>query len=65
MLVSERCGATTKAIDAGGKLVLPGFNNAHVHFLVKGNADQKAESNSRFRLNAALLRQRAKPSLYC
>src|SRR4051812_38368970 len=26
-------GAETNVIDAAGKLVLPGFNDAHVHFL--------------------------------
>jgi len=26
----------TRVIDAGGKLVLPGFNDAHVHFLMGG-----------------------------
>src|SRR5271169_4941921 len=26
----------TKAIDAGGKLLLPGFNDAHVHFVSGG-----------------------------
>src|SRR5512135_1085811 len=25
-------GSATKIIDGGGKLVLPGFNDAHVHF---------------------------------
>jgi predicted amidohydrolase YtcJ len=30
-------GAKTKIIDAGGKLVLPGFNDAHVHFTGIGN----------------------------
>src|SRR6516162_1268067 len=29
-------GAQTKVIDAGGKLVLPGFNDAHVHFMQGG-----------------------------
>jgi predicted amidohydrolase YtcJ len=29
-------GATTKIIDAGGKLLLPGFNDAHVHFIDGG-----------------------------
>src|SRR5439155_6070731 len=29
-------GPQTKAIDAGGKLVLPGFNDAHVHFIQGG-----------------------------
>jgi hypothetical protein len=26
-------GATTKVIDAGGRLVLPGFTDSHIHFL--------------------------------
>lgn len=30
-------GANTKIIDAKGKLVLPGFNDAHVHILGMGN----------------------------
>src|SRR3954465_8752587 len=29
-------GPNTRVIDAGGKLVLPGFNDAHVHFLETG-----------------------------
>jgi predicted amidohydrolase YtcJ len=29
-------GRQTKVIDAGGKLVLPGFNDAHVHFIQGG-----------------------------
>ena len=29
-------GPRTRVIDAGGKLVLPGFNDAHVHFLSGG-----------------------------
>jgi predicted amidohydrolase YtcJ len=29
-------GADTKVIDAGGKLLLPGFNDAHVHFVDGG-----------------------------
>ena len=28
--------SSTKVIDAGGKLLLPGFNDAHVHFLAGG-----------------------------
>src|SRR5689334_860143 len=35
--------AQTKVINAGGKLVLPGFNDAHVHF-IQGGA-QLAEVN--------------------
>ncbi len=29
-------GSATKVIDAGGKLLLPGFNDAHVHFIDGG-----------------------------
>src|SRR5262245_23978886 len=29
-------GPKTKVIDAGGKLLLPGFNDAHVHFITGG-----------------------------
>jgi predicted amidohydrolase YtcJ len=29
-------GPNTRVIDAGGRLVLPGFNDAHVHFLETG-----------------------------
>ena len=29
-------GPSTKVIDAGGKLLLPGFNDAHVHFVTGG-----------------------------
>src|SRR5690242_21827772 len=29
-------GPGTRVIDAGGKLVLPGFNDAHVHFMDSG-----------------------------
>ncbi len=29
-------GAKTRMIDAGGKLVIPGFNDAHVHFMGTG-----------------------------
>jgi predicted amidohydrolase YtcJ len=30
-------GTATKVIDARGKLLLPGFNDAHVHFVVSGS----------------------------
>src|SRR5438046_2090264 len=29
-------GPSTRVIDAGGKLVLPGFNDAHLHFIPGG-----------------------------
>lgn len=35
--ISAFIGPRTKKIDAGGKLVLPGFNDAHVHFAAIGN----------------------------
>ncbi|HEY8563821.1 MAG TPA: amidohydrolase [Pyrinomonadaceae bacterium] len=34
--IRRLAGANTKTIDARGKLVLPGFNDAHVHFLDGG-----------------------------
>jgi predicted amidohydrolase YtcJ len=34
--IRQLAGAGTKTIDAGGKLVLPGFNDSHVHFLDGG-----------------------------
>ncbi|HMS11424.1 MAG TPA: amidohydrolase family protein, partial [Pyrinomonadaceae bacterium] len=30
-------GEATRVIDAGGKLVMPGFNDSHVHFMAIGN----------------------------
>ena len=34
--VDEWRGARTLVIDAGGKLLLPGFNDAHLHFVSGG-----------------------------
>ena len=34
--IRKLAGANTKIIDAKGKLILPGFNDAHVHFLEGG-----------------------------
>lgn len=34
--IRQLAGAKTKTIDAAGRLVLPGFNDAHVHFLDGG-----------------------------
>jgi len=34
--VAPLAGPGTRVIDAGGKLVFPGFNDAHVHFLMGG-----------------------------
>src|SRR3954462_9456853 len=38
-------GSTTKVIDAGGKLLLPGFNDAHVHFISGGQALDSVQLN--------------------
>lgn len=35
--ISRLVGPKTRVIDAGGKLVLPGFNDSHVHFTGIGN----------------------------
>lgn len=34
--VRELIGPNTQQIDAGGRLIIPGFNDAHVHFLETG-----------------------------
>src|SRR5438105_3811957 len=34
--IKKLAGANTKVIDAKGRLVLPGFNDAHVHFMSGG-----------------------------
>jgi predicted amidohydrolase YtcJ len=34
--IKALAGGNTRMIDAGGKLVLPGFNDSHVHFLMGG-----------------------------
>jgi len=38
-------GQTTKIIDAGGKLLLPGFNDAHVHFIDGGTQLDNVQLN--------------------
>src|SRR5688572_12677433 len=35
--IRKLVGRETRVIDAGGKLLLPGFNDAHVHFMGIGN----------------------------
>jgi predicted amidohydrolase YtcJ len=56
--LAEAAGPKTKIIDARGRLVLPGFNDAHVHFLSGGfqlsqvdlrTADSPAEFTRRIR----------------
>ncbi|MDR7867820.1 MAG: amidohydrolase [Sporomusaceae bacterium] len=34
--ISPLVGTATKVIDAGGRLILPGFNDSHAHFLLGG-----------------------------
>src|SRR5437764_5685014 len=34
--IQQLAGSATKVIDAKGQLVLPGFNDAHVHFMSGG-----------------------------
>ncbi len=48
--IKNMAGAKTRVIDARGKLVLPGFNDAHVHFLSGG-----------FQLSSVDLRDAATP----
>jgi predicted amidohydrolase YtcJ len=38
-------GPATKVIDAGGKLLLPGFNDAHVHFVSGGRSLDEVQLN--------------------
>jgi predicted amidohydrolase YtcJ len=38
-------GSRTKVIDAGGKLLLPGFNDAHVHFVDGGRQLDNVQLN--------------------
>ena len=35
--IRKLVGPATRVVDAGGRLVLPGFNDAHVHFMAIGN----------------------------
>ena len=57
-------GPATQVIDAGGKLVLPGFNDSHVHFLDGGQnlagvqlRDTKSEAEFRDRIAAFAAKQ--------
>jgi predicted amidohydrolase YtcJ len=43
--VSAWRGPQTKVIDAGGKLVLPGFNDSHVHFVSGGTQLDSVQLN--------------------
>src|SRR5690606_19748587 len=35
--IRKLAGKDTKVIDASGRLLLPGFNDAHAHFMAIGN----------------------------
>ena len=37
LAISAMAGPNTRTIDAGGRIVLPGFNDSHVHFTAIGN----------------------------
>ena len=61
--VDQWRGSATKIIDGGGKLVLPGFNDAHVHFASGGQQldsvdlrDAKSQQEFRQRIQQRALR---------
>src|SRR5690606_27082655 len=35
--IKELTGSNTQVVDAGGRVVIPGFNDAHVHFMGVGS----------------------------
>lgn len=57
--VQKWAGPSTQIVDLGGKLVVPGFNDAHVHFFAGGShiasvqlRDAKTEAEFRERIRA-------------
>ena len=42
--VAQRAGIETRTMDAGGHLILPGFNDAHVHFVSGGQQLSSVDS---------------------
>ena len=36
--IRKFAGPNTRVIDLGGRLLLPGFNDSHVHFLIGGGS---------------------------
>jgi hypothetical protein len=44
-------GPSTRMIDAGGKLLLPGFNDAHVHFVSGGSQLDSVQLNDATRID--------------
>jgi predicted amidohydrolase YtcJ len=64
--IRKWAGPGTQIIDLGGKLVLPGFNDAHVHFFSGGESlagvqlrDAKSEDEFRTRIAAFAAKQPA------
>lgn len=64
--IRQWIGPGTQVIDLGGKLVLPGFNDAHVHFVSGGASlasvqlrDTKSEDEFRARIAAFAAKQPA------
>jgi predicted amidohydrolase YtcJ len=62
--IRKWAGPKTEIVDLGGKLVVPGFNDAHVHFYTGGahlasvqlrDAKSEAEFRDRIRRTAAML----------
>lgn len=45
-LIRKLIGPSTRVIDAKQKLVLPGFNDAHVHFMAVGNSFSSVDLRS-------------------
>ena len=54
--VSRRRGIGTKMIDAGGKVVLPGFTDCHLHFLSGGLGLQRVSLEGAKNVDDILLR---------
>jgi predicted amidohydrolase YtcJ len=54
--VRNLAGPATRVVDAGGGLVLPGFNDAHVHFLMGARNLQNLELSEEDTVNGILRR---------
>jgi len=54
--VRALAGPATRVVDAGGGLVLPGFNDAHVHFLMGARNLQNLELSEENTVNGILRR---------
>src|SRR5207249_8905701 len=51
--IEKMRGMGTKVINAGGKLVLPGFTDCHIHFL-DGSLRDRAKTSSQLRLDGVV-----------